>query len=362
MLPELTLAPDAPMLHERMTFGHAIDLYIADMRAEGRVNSDRTEIGYRACLNAHADDVGNRDPRYTNRQDVKTTLRRWTNPNTQRVRRACLVSFYDWAMQELEPGRKDNPARQTRAPRVRKSTVYRMTMAEVAAFMLAARTQREQRIAYLGVGAGVRLQEFQGLQGRHFKRPGWIWISADIGKGGRARWVPVLVDLFPLVEDIRRTVAPDEYVIPAQRWRDPGHNTIRADLTRRPASRQVFRTVVEILGQRAGISAHLHPHLMRHAFGDHVARYAGMRNAQFLLGHANVGTTEIYVGEPTLDELAAAIDGLSFLDSKRTPVLGSLDEARTSREAPTGIEPVNLASRPVEPDSEDEPPQRGVRP
>src|SRR4051794_12669671 len=100
-----------------MTFGHAIDLYVTDMRAEGRMTSDKTERAYRDCLHAHADDVNNRDPRYTNREDVKRTLRRWTNPNTQRVRRACLVSFYDWAMQELEPGRKDNPARQTRAPR-----------------------------------------------------------------------------------------------------------------------------------------------------------------------------------------------------------------------------------------------------
>jgi integrase len=154
---------------------------------------------------------------------------------------------------------------------------------------------------------------------------------------------PVLVDLFPLVEEIRSMVAVDEYVIPAQRWRDPGHNTRRIDLEHRPASRQVFRTVVETLGQRAGIHAHLHLHVMRHAFGDHVARYAGMRNAQFLLGHANVGTTEIYVGEPTLDELTAAIEGLSFLNPGRTGVLGSADAPRTPREAPTGIEPVYTA-------------------
>jgi integrase len=143
-------------------------------------------------------------------------------------------------MQELEPGRKHNPARQTRPPRKRKSAVYRMTREETAAFMLAARTQREQRIAYLGVCAGVRLQELQGLQGRHFKRAGYIWVSADIGKGGRERWIPVLVDLLPLVEDIRRTVAPDEYVIPAERWRDPGHNkTNAALLNRRPGRRSV---------------------------------------------------------------------------------------------------------------------------
>jgi site-specific recombinase XerD len=59
------------------------------------------------------------------------------------------------------------------------------------------------------------------------------------------------------------------------------------------------------LGQRAGIHAHITPHSMRHAFGDHVARYAGIKNAQALLGHADVGTTQMYTGAPTLDELAA---------------------------------------------------------
>jgi hypothetical protein len=78
-----TVTPLGGMLHdESMTFGHAIDLYIADMRAEGRITSDKTEVSYRACLNAHADDVGNRDPRSTFREDVTRTLRRWSHPNT----------------------------------------------------------------------------------------------------------------------------------------------------------------------------------------------------------------------------------------------------------------------------------------
>jgi hypothetical protein len=82
---------------------------------------------------------------------------------------------------------------------------------------------------------------------------------------------------------------------------------------------------------------------MRHAFADHVARQTGVRRAQFLLGHATLGTTQAYIGEPTLDELTAATEGVSFLREKRTGVLGSPDQARTPREAPTGIEPVYTA-------------------
>ena len=73
---------------------------------------------------------------------------------------------------------------------------------------------------------------------------------------------------------------------------------------------------------RAGISAHIHPHLLRHAFADHIARHAGIRNAQFLLGHADIATTEIYLGQPTLDDLAGAVEGFVFGTDERTDVLG----------------------------------------
>lgn len=330
-----------------MKFAHAIDLYIADMRAEGRINSDTSERGYRKCLDVHADDAGNRDPRYTNRDDVKKTLSRWPHPNTRGNRRAILSSFYDWAMQELEPPRKDNPARQVRPPRRRKVNKYRLTKAEVIAFLDAAQGVRERRAVFVGVCAGARSQELRGLQGRHFKRKGWIWFSPDIAKGARERWVPVLPDLAAIAASLA-ALPDDVYVLPAQRWRDPGHNRVRRDLVLEPSSAQALYQLVKRVGRRAGIRAEISPHTMRHAFGDHIARYAGIRNAQYMLGHADVGTTQAYTGDPTLDELASAIGGFSFF-TDRTPVLGGPDDPNKPPEAPTRIELVLAASRPVEP-------------
>jgi site-specific recombinase XerD len=37
-----------------------------------------------------------------------------------------------------------------------------------------------------------------------------------------------------------------------------------------------------------------------------------MRNAQFLLGHAGISTTETYVGQPTLEELEGSVEGFSY--------------------------------------------------
>ncbi|MEA2493096.1 MAG: integrase/recombinase XerC, partial [Thermoleophilaceae bacterium] len=185
---------------------------------------------------------------------------------------------------------------QTRRPKKQPTTVYRLTRDEVAAMLLATETRRERWAIYLGICCGLRNAELRGLRGKHFERAGFVWVSADIAKGGRERWVPVIGDLVPVVTEIRAGVGEDEYVLPAMRFRDPPFNRRRLELAKRPSSSQALRTLVMEVGARAGIKAHIHPHLMRHAYGDHIARHAGMRNAQFLLGHAGIATTETYVG------------------------------------------------------------------
>jgi len=78
---------------------------------------------------------------------------------------------------------------------------------------------------------------------------------------------------------------------------------------------------------------------MRHAYADHVARYAGVRYAQHLLGHAGIGTTETYLAKPTPDELRGSVAGFAFGVAERLfyPLAGM---AANPVEATTGIEPV----------------------
>jgi hypothetical protein len=91
-------------------FSQAIDLYIADQRAEGRINSDRTEREYRYVLGRHADDVDNRDPAYTNRT---TSSGRWATgliptpgPSTGR---SSSASTSGWS--KMAAGPRTRPAR-----------------------------------------------------------------------------------------------------------------------------------------------------------------------------------------------------------------------------------------------------------
>lgn len=328
-------------------FDRLIDRFIDEMNAEGRFNSPSTDRAYRGTLLLHAEDVSNRDPRTTNREDVKRTLRRWSYPNTVSLKRAHMKSFYRWMVQEGM--RKDNPAEQTRPPRRRKTVRYRLTRDESIRLLEAATSFRERVVAYVGVGAGLRRQEFLRLQGRHFAREDWVHVSRDIGKGGRERWIPLLADVRPVADEIRARVGWDEYVLPAQRWRDPGVNSDRRDYAKRPSSPQALFTLVRRLGVRAGIPAEIGPHTLRHAFADHIARGTGdARIVQALLGHADIGTTDGYMSEPTLDELRSSVAGVMFgVPSER--VFSPLREwAFQPVEAPTRIELVEAPIRAVE--------------
>ena len=62
-----------------------------------------------------------------------------------------------------------------------------------------------------------------------------------------------------------------------------------------PLSRQSAWLVIQDAAGRAGLTAHVSPHTMRHSFATHLLQGgADVRVVQELLGHASVATTQIY--------------------------------------------------------------------
>jgi site-specific recombinase XerD len=104
------------------------------------------------------------------------------------------------------------------------------------------------------------------------------------------------------------------------------------------AASQALRQLVRRVAERAGIAEHIRPHDLRHAYAEHIARTADTRVAQYLLGHATLGTTDAYLGRPRLDDLVAAVADASY--GIRTNVLGVAESLHGGPEATTGIEPV----------------------
>jgi integrase/recombinase XerD len=109
-----------------------------------------------------------------------------------------------------------------------------------------------------------------------------------LGKGRKQRVVPVGELARERIREYLSTVRPDL---------DRGRNHPALFLTHRggPMTRQGFWKLLRNYALVAGIRKPLSPHKLRHSFATHLLeRGADLRAVQVMLGHADVGTTQIY--------------------------------------------------------------------
>jgi integrase/recombinase XerC len=98
----------------------------------------------------------------------------------------------------------------------------------------------------------------------------------------------------------RRTVPVGSKAITALRhWLEVrGAATQPALFLGRHGTRLSAQAVWQRLKQRslrAGLATPVHPHMLRHSFASHLLQSSGdLRAVQELLGHANIGTTQVY--------------------------------------------------------------------
>jgi integrase/recombinase XerC len=65
--------------------------------------------------------------------------------------------------------------------------------------------------------------------------------------------------------------------------------------TGRRLSARAIQLRVDLWARRRGLPVHLHPHMFRHSFASHLLESSGnLRGVQELLGHSDIGTTQIY--------------------------------------------------------------------
>lgn len=119
-------------------------------------------------------------------------------------------------------------------------------------------------------GTGMRISELLSLT------PDSVDLNSGLirvkGKGGKYRTIPVHPLLYPILE---RRIMEGGRLFPLDRYR--AYRLIK----------RTFEKVVGLLG--------VHPHVLRHTFATHLLEGgADLKTVQELLGHASIGTTEIY--------------------------------------------------------------------
>jgi integrase/recombinase XerD len=107
------------------------------------------------------------------------------------------------------------------------------------------------------------------------------------GKGGKERVVPVGGPAAAVVRRYLEEVRP--------RLDKRASEAIFLTRLGRPFTRQGFWKMLAGYARRAGLSAEISPHVLRHSFATHLLeRGADLRSVQLMLGHSQITTTQIY--------------------------------------------------------------------
>lgn len=212
-------------------------------------------------------------------------------PRTQARRMSCISRFHAFLV--AEGRRPDDPTMGVDSPRLKRPLPKTLSVEEVTTLLAAARTvPGEDGVMVTALletlyATGLRVSELVGLPDSAVARdPEMLLVR---GKGMKERMVPLSDPARTALRDWRavrarqlgQTVSP--WLFPS--WGGTGH------LTRSGFARMLAR-----VGLRAGLDPiRLSPHVLRHAFATHlVAGGADLRMVQQMLGHADIGTTEIY--------------------------------------------------------------------
>ena len=156
---------------------------------------------------------------------------------------------------------------------------------------------RDAAMVELLYGSGLRVGELVGLDvaaSDAAQRAGRGWIdlpSAEVqvqGKGSKRRGVPLGTQALAALQrwlSVRDQVAGE------------GDAAMALFIGRR-GTRLTPQSIWQRLKRRsllAGLATPVHPHMLRHSFASHVLQSSSdLRAVQELLGHAHIGTTQVY--------------------------------------------------------------------
>ena len=212
-----------------------------------------------------------------------------TKATSANRRLTVLKRYFRWAVRErlieADPTLRLQSAKQPlRVPKT-------LTEAQVESLLDAPDVEtplglRDRTMLELMYASGLRVSELVSL--RTFNVGMAEGVLRVLGKGSKERLVP----FGQVARDwIERYLAEGRPAILAGQQTEDLFVTGRG----KRMTRVMFWMIVKKYARRAGITAPLSPHTLRHAFATHLLNHgADLRAVQMLLGHADISTTTIY--------------------------------------------------------------------
>ena len=202
---------------------------------------------------------------------------------------ATLRRFYRYAL--LQNLIRQDPTLHIEAPKMPKSLPKTLSESQVEDLLQAPDIntplgKRDRAMLELLYASGLRVSELVNIRIHEVStEDGVVRVT---GKGSKTRLVPMGQEA---AEWIDRYLAESRSEILKGSISDAVFVTNRGDAM----TRHAFWHLIQRYALQAGITQHISPHVLRHAFATHLLNHgADLRVVQMLLGHADISTTQIY--------------------------------------------------------------------
>ena len=201
---------------------------------------------------------------------------------------ASIKAFYHFLYREKRVN--EDVSEDLKAPKIEKKVPEIMTTQEVARLLeqpsgRSAKEVRDKAMLELLYATGIRVSELISLKLSDVNMQMGFILCRDANKervipfGNKARSA-----LMKYLESARGELVAD-----------PDNDILFVNCSGHPMSRQGFWKLLKYYTQKAGITADITPHTLRHSFAAHlVENGADLRSVQEMLGHSDISTTQIY--------------------------------------------------------------------
>ena len=202
---------------------------------------------------------------------------------------ASMRRFYRYLMRDNKISL--DPTIQIQSPKLPRSLPKTLNEEEVIALLNAPNVAepaglRDRAMLELLYACGLRVSELVGVKVTEVSvSDGVVRVT---GKGSKTRLVPMGEEA---VDWISQYLSKERSDILQKRLCDALFVTNRGEAM----TRQAFWYLIKRYALLAGITKHMSPHVLRHAFATHLLNHgADLRVVQMLLGHSDISTTQIY--------------------------------------------------------------------